>query len=255
MPVGFDRPPNDRRNLVDLVDTDGRVLDEGFDVGFRRLFAEYLDGAVLHRLEELFAGDDLALFARERIGIHACHDAVFLERRVGEIHLLHRPHDGGLACAGVTDHQEIPDRFTTQVLEDGHRDVAECLILTRDMLAHDAEEVGRLRVMRLRARAKITTHSWTPIHPVWLRCSSVIYLDIIHFSRLAIRAPRRSFILARTLRLGLTFARRAIIPSGLGPVACPNGHPAARSGAAPRRGTHRDRSTSREPAPPRATAT
>ena len=23
----------------------------------------------------------------------------------------------------------------------------------------------------LRARAKITTHSWTPIHPVWLRCS------------------------------------------------------------------------------------
>ena len=43
----------------------------------------------------------------------------------------------------------------------------------------------------LRARAKITTHSWTPIHPVWLRCSSVIYLDIIHFSRLARRAPRR----------------------------------------------------------------
>ena len=41
------------------------------------------------------------------------------------------------------------------------------------------------------ARAKITVHSWTPIHPVWLRCSSVIYLDIIHFSRLAIRAPRR----------------------------------------------------------------
>ncbi len=43
----------------------------------------------------------------------------------------------------------------------------------------------------LRARAKITTHSWTPMHPVWLRCSSVIYPDIIHFSRLARRAPRR----------------------------------------------------------------
>ena len=64
----------------------------------------------------------------------------------------------------------------------------------------------------LRARAKITTHSWTPTHPVGLRCSSpsaaslssgglgrasgrtgrmLIYLDIIHFSRLAIRAPRR----------------------------------------------------------------
>ncbi len=32
----------------------------------------------------------------------------------------------------------------------------------------------------------------TPIHPVWLRCSSVIYLDIMNASRLASRAPRRS---------------------------------------------------------------
>jgi nitrogen fixation/metabolism regulation signal transduction histidine kinase len=37
----------------------------------------------------------------------------------------------------------------------------------------------------------ITSHFGTPIHPVWLRCSSVIYLDIIHSSRLARRAPRR----------------------------------------------------------------
>ncbi len=45
--------------------------------------------------------------------------------------------------------------------------------------------------LALRARAKITSHFGTPIHPVWLRCSSVIYLDIIHFSRLARRTPRR----------------------------------------------------------------
>ena len=43
----------------------------------------------------------------------------------------------------------------------------------------------------LRARQRITSHFGTPIHPVWLRCSSVIYLDIIHSSRLARRAPRR----------------------------------------------------------------
>ena len=66
-------------------------------------------------------------------------------------------------------------------------------------LAHPLPHPGALRRrhdelfrgLQLRTRAKITTHSWTPIHPVWLRCSSVIYLDIIHFSHLAIRAPRR----------------------------------------------------------------
>jgi len=45
--------------------------------------------------------------------------------------------------------------------------------------------------IRLRARARITTNSWTPIHPVWLRCKSLIYLDMTHSLRLARRAPRR----------------------------------------------------------------
>ncbi len=44
---------------------------------------------------------------------------------------------------------------------------------------------------KLRARPRISSHFGTPIHPVWLRCSSGIYLDIIHSSRLARRAPRR----------------------------------------------------------------
>jgi hypothetical protein len=29
------------------------------------------------------------------------------------------------------------------------------------------------------------------MHPAWLRCSKLKYLDILHFSRLASQAPRR----------------------------------------------------------------
>jgi hypothetical protein len=36
------------------------------------------------------------------------------------------------------------------------------------------------------------THIRTPIHPIWPRCSSFKYPDIIHSSRLAGWAPRRS---------------------------------------------------------------
>jgi hypothetical protein len=42
-----------------------------------------------------------------------------------------------------------------------------------------------------RAQPRITSHFGTPIHPAWLRCSELKYLDILHSSRLASRAPRR----------------------------------------------------------------
>ncbi len=43
----------------------------------------------------------------------------------------------------------------------------------------------------LRAQPRITSRFGPPIHPPWLRCSSLKYLDILHSSRLARRAPRR----------------------------------------------------------------
>ena len=63
-------------------------------------------------------------------------------------------------------------------------------------------------VLELGARARITSHSWMPMHPAWLRCKSFIYLDMFRALRLARRAPfiklngaqEREFILARTLR-------------------------------------------------------
>ena len=42
----------------------------------------------------------------------------------------------------------------------------------------------------LRARSKITSHSWPPIHPVWRRYSSVEYCRYAPSSRLASRASR-----------------------------------------------------------------
>ena len=53
-----------------------------------------------------------------------------------------------------------------------------------------------LPLVYLRNRLSTLFHNYggirTPMHPVWLRCSSVIYPDIIRSSRLARRAPRRS---------------------------------------------------------------
>jgi hypothetical protein len=42
----------------------------------------------------------------------------------------------------------------------------------------------------LRARAKITSHFQTPMHPAWLRCESLKYLDIAALSRLARQTPQ-----------------------------------------------------------------
>ncbi len=42
----------------------------------------------------------------------------------------------------------------------------------------------------LRAQPRITCRFGPPIHPPWLRCSKLKYLDILHSSRLASRAPR-----------------------------------------------------------------
>jgi hypothetical protein len=42
----------------------------------------------------------------------------------------------------------------------------------------------------LRARAKITSHFKAPMHPAWLRCESLKYLDIPALSRLARQAPQ-----------------------------------------------------------------
>ena len=59
-------------------------------------------------------------------------------------------------------------------------------------LGHDR---GRTAIMPkgpmdVGARARITTHSWTPMHPVWRRCSSLTYPDMSPSSRLARRASR-----------------------------------------------------------------
>jgi hypothetical protein len=52
--------------------------------------------------------------------------------------------------------------------------------------ASEAVDAGPM----LRARAKITSHFYAPMHPVWLRCESLTYLDMPALSRLARRAPQ-----------------------------------------------------------------
>jgi hypothetical protein len=42
----------------------------------------------------------------------------------------------------------------------------------------------------LRVRAKITSHFKAPMHPAWLRCESLKYLDSPALSRLAMQAPQ-----------------------------------------------------------------
>jgi hypothetical protein len=44
----------------------------------------------------------------------------------------------------------------------------------------------------VRTLTTMTSASWTPMHPAWLRCSSHAYSRYAHASRLASRAPRRS---------------------------------------------------------------
>jgi hypothetical protein len=42
----------------------------------------------------------------------------------------------------------------------------------------------------LRARAKITSLFFAPMHPAWRRCESLTYLDMLALSRLARQAPQ-----------------------------------------------------------------
>jgi retron-type reverse transcriptase len=42
----------------------------------------------------------------------------------------------------------------------------------------------------MKAGAKITSHFETPMHPAWLRCESLTYLDMPALSRLARQAPQ-----------------------------------------------------------------
>ncbi len=73
-------------------------------------------------------------------------------------------------------------------------------------------EFPRSEIYGLRARSRITSHFWAPIHPVWRRYSSVEYCRYAPSSRLASRAPRRpqecELILDRTLTQQL---RRAAV--------------------------------------------
>jgi len=48
-----------------------------------------------------------------------------------------------------------------------------------------------IKVSALRTRPRITVPLWTPMHPAWLRCSSLTYSRYARSSRLAMRAPRR----------------------------------------------------------------
>jgi hypothetical protein len=43
----------------------------------------------------------------------------------------------------------------------------------------------------IKARAKTTSHFKAPMHPAWLRCESLKYLDIPALSRLARQAPQQ----------------------------------------------------------------
>ena len=72
-----------------------------------------------------------------------------------------------------------------------------CLCLVLQLLYFEERQVldrrsGFLHTSSadLRAQPRITSHFGLPIHPAWLRCSSVKYQDILHSSRLARRAPR-----------------------------------------------------------------
>jgi len=67
--VGF--AANDRRDFVDLVDTNRGVLDVKLDGVRRGSFAENLHRPILESLEELLAGEDGPFFVRERIGVQA----------------------------------------------------------------------------------------------------------------------------------------------------------------------------------------
>ena len=83
----------------------------------------------------------------------------------------------------------------------------------------DAQQQGEPQ-HDLGARARINTNSWPPMHPVWLRCKSFIYLDMIRSLRLARRVPllldgaqELAFIFARTLRLrhfGIRFRKSSV---------------------------------------------
>ena len=51
-------------------------------------------------------------------------------------------------------------------------------------------DIPKPQIRDLRAQPSITSRFGPPMHPAWLRCSKLKYLDILHFSRLASRAPR-----------------------------------------------------------------
>jgi DNA-binding NtrC family response regulator len=104
------------------------------------------------------------------------------------------------------------DELTEVIVMTGRGSIeaaAECKELGAFGCLPKRSETAKLLKMLQRAyAARLSTlihnyaHTRTPIHPAWLRCSSVIYPAIIRSSRLASRAARRSRYVTVTMNQG-----------------------------------------------------
>jgi len=115
-------------HLIHLVDTDSGVIHveaDGFRIG---IITEDFPGTLFEAQEEL-AGINLAFFGGKGVGIEDDDHAILLEVGVFAVEPLHRPHDRGLGGAGVTDHHQVAEALSHEVLVNRHRHELEDLIL------------------------------------------------------------------------------------------------------------------------------
>ena len=95
--------------------------------------AQDLPGALFEAREQA-AGIDGPLLGRQGVGVHDEDDPVLRELLMGVVERLDAPHDGGLAGPRVADQEEVAELLPLEVLEDGHGDIAQRLLLADDAL-------------------------------------------------------------------------------------------------------------------------
>ena len=95
-------------------------------------------------IEEKAAGVDRPILGREGVRVHDEDDPVLRELLVGVVERLDPPHDGRLARPRVADEEEVAVLLPLEMLEDGHGDVAQGLLLADDAAGQELVDLDGL---------------------------------------------------------------------------------------------------------------
>ena len=163
MPATFGLPAHVRADLVHLVHEDqprGGPPEQHVD---RRAGAELLARPLEEAAEHGLARPPALRLLAEHVGVDADHRRAGLEHRVGREVGLDGAHQRRLARAGGADHQDVAHPQPRELLGEGHRHLADGLVLAEDAPREGLGDGGRVGGGRWDARGTKIMASRRPV--------------------------------------------------------------------------------------------